>query len=333
MKLPFGVVDADGHIVEDENRLLREYLEKPYNEYLIDGIPDHRGWVGQGSGITDKSFMDTTLGGKLGNPGQPGYPSPQIWLDCLERGGLDFAVLYPTLLLDYSHIYDPDYLIALGKAYNNYVADEFLKCDQRLRAVALVPLLEVEESIKEMHRVIVELGFSGIFVPAVGFGLLGDKKFHSIYSEAEKLECLVAVHGGHATADHVPYTRFIQRHTVGFPVSNMIQMMHMTYEGVFEMFPNLKVAYLESGCTWAPYFLDRMDEEWEKRGWIEAKECKEKPSEYIKNRAVFMHAEPSETLLPQVATLLGENKLFFASDFPHWDNEFSCKYRADVDAG
>ena len=37
---------------------------------------------------------------------------------------------------------------------------------------------------------------------------------------------------------------------------------------------------------------------------------------------VFFHAEPSEDLIPQVVELLGENSLFYASDWPHWDNEY-----------
>ena len=118
------------------------------------------------------------------------------------------------------------------------------------------------------------------------------------------------------------YTKFIHRHTIGFPVSNMMQMMHMTYEGAFECFPALRVAYLEAGCTWVPYLLNRMDEEWEKRGAEEAPLCKQKPSAYIKSARVFVHAEPGEDLLPQTLEILGDQSLVYASDWPHWDHEY-----------
>ena len=71
-----------------------------------------------------------------------------------------------------------------------------------------------------------------------------------------------------------------------------------------------------------PFFLDRMDEEWEKRGWLETPDCTRKPSEYLKGDKVWFHAEPSETLVPQVIDILGEGSLFYASDWPHWDNEY-----------
>ena len=40
MQLPFGVIDADGHIVEDQARI-REYMPEPYNE-LPDGQSPRR---------------------------------------------------------------------------------------------------------------------------------------------------------------------------------------------------------------------------------------------------------------------------------------------------
>ena len=68
--------------------------------------------------------------------------------------------------------------------------------------------------------------------------------------------------------------------------------------------------------------LDRMDEEWEKRGWFETPNCKKKPSEYIKSGKVYVHAEPGEKLIPEVIREMGQNRLFYASDWPHWDNEY-----------
>ena len=252
----------------------------------------------------------------------PDFPSPQEWLDNADAGGLETVFVFPTTLLGYSRIIDPDYLIALTKSYNNYVSEEWLKFSPRFKSVALMPLMDVDESIEEMRRCVTELGYNGVFLAAVGFGLLGEKRLDPFYEEAEKLGTFIAVHGGHATAESQKYTKFIQRHTIGFPVSNMMQMMHMTYEGVYEKFPNLKVGYLEAGCTWVPYLLDRMDEEWEKRGWFETPNCKKKPSDYIKGGNVYIHAEPGEELIPEVIRVMGKNRLFYASDWPHWDNEY-----------
>ena len=322
MRPPFGVIDADGHINEPETRLI-EFLDPPYRSYLHAWVPDPKGRVNPNVSVAPKlAGFDPTLGGKLGANGPPGFPTPADWLQAMEEGGLELTVLYPTTLLGYSAIDDPDFLVAVTRAYNTYVYEDWLKVSPRFRAVALMPLRDVEESIKELRRTITELGFCGAFLPAVGFGLLGDRRLHPLYAEAERLGCLIAVHGGHATAESMRYTKFIHRHTIGFPVSNMMQMMHMTYEGAFECFPALRVAYLEAGCSWVPYLLNRMDEEWEKRGAEEAPLCKQKPSAYIKSARVFVHAEPGEDLLPQTLEILGDQSLVYASDWPHWDHEY-----------
>jgi len=321
--LPFGVIDSDGHIVEPEDKLL-EYLEGPYADIkrnMHKYLPNKDGALGY-SQIGPSSYMDPTLGNRLGSNGPWGFPTPDDWLETADKGGMDTVYLFPTTLLAYSEITDPDYLVAISQAYNNYVSEEWLKYSPRFKSVALMPFLDQEESIKEMRRCVTELGYSGVFLAATGFGLLGDKKNHAFFAEAEKLDTAVAVHGGHATAESMRYAKFIQRHTIGFPVSNMMQIMSMTYDGVFEKYPNLRVGYLEAGCTWIPYMLDRMDEEWEKRGWFEAPNCKKKPSDYIKGGNVYIHIEAGEQLVPEVIKFMGTNRLMYASDWPHWDHEY-----------
>ena len=201
MKVPYGAVDADGHINEPETKLM-EYLEGPYADIknFHSYIPGSDGIVG-GSVVAGKDYMDSTLGGRLGAHGGPDFPTPQEWLDNADAGGLETIFVFPTTLLGYSRIIDPDYLVALTKSYNNYVSEEWLKFSPRFKSVALMPLMDVDESIKEMRRCVTELGYNGVFIAAVGFGLLGEKRLDPFYEEAEKLGTFIAVHGGHATGE------------------------------------------------------------------------------------------------------------------------------------
>ena len=61
--------------------------------------------------------------------------------------------------------------------------------------------------------------------------------------------------------------------------------------GVFERFPKLSIAYLESGIGWVPYLMDRLDEEVEKRGADEAPYLTMLPSEYIKSGRIYFGIE------------------------------------------
>ena len=61
----------------------------------------------------------------------------------------------------------------------------------------------------------------------------------------------------------------------------MIQMTNMIFQGVFELFPQLRVAYLEAGAGWVPFMMDRLDEDFERRGKKWAPRLKKPPSSYI----------------------------------------------------
>jgi uncharacterized protein len=88
--------------------------------------------------------------------------------------------------------------------------------------------------------------------------------------------------------------------------------------GTFDKFPRLKIVLLEVGAGWIGYWLDRMDAVYDSvmgRGVP----LKEKPSYYFK-RNVWISADPDEHSLPAMMQLCGDDRFFWASDFPHPDH-------------
>ena len=65
-----------------------------------------------------------------------------------------------------------------------------------------------------------------------------------------------------------------------------------------------------------------MDEEWEKRGHAEAKLLTQTPTSLVRARRVYFSCEADEPLLPQAIGWVGEDRIFYASDFPHWDHSY-----------
>src|SRR5467141_2036040 len=76
-----------------------------------------------------------------------------------------------------------------------------------------------------------------------------------------------------------------------------------------------------AGCGWAPYWMERMDDEYAKRA-PEAPALKKKPSEYVRSGKIYFSCEADEWLLGPAVKLVGENQIVYASDFPHWDNSY-----------
>ena len=196
---------------------------------------------------------------------------PDEWLAQLEQGPLDAAVLYPSFLLLIGAAYDPDWSIALCRAFNQWVADEFVaKGDGRLHCVGVLPPQDPEEAAKELAHVR-SLGLVAAMIPSDGPHLLGSRRFDAVWRAAEANDVPIAVHAaGTHLSGRSSFPKFIQTHTFNHPASVLAQFTSMMFEGVFTRFPDLRVAFLEVGATWVPWYVDRMDEEFEMRGAVEA---------------------------------------------------------------
>ncbi len=306
-----AAVDADGHITESAAQL------RPYFDSNVDP---------GGKWSTNRPFYpvdnwDRSLAGTLGDEAGTG----QQWLEAMDRGGLETVFLYPTAGLGVGWIREPDWAVALCRAYNNFVAEEFLKVSPRLRAVCLLPLQEPDEAVRELRRAVTELQFSGAMLPANGLRLpLGHPSFHPVYAEAERLDTFVAVHAtvrGPESFGGDQFDKFIEVHTLSHPVAQMVSLTGWIFEGVPEKFPRLRTGFMESGCSWVPYWANRMDEEYEKRA-PEAPALRKKPSEYMRGGNLYFHGEADEALLPEAMRWLGTGSVFYASDYPHFDAKF-----------
>ena len=89
--------------------------------------------------------------------------------------------------------------------------------------------------------------------------------------------------------------------------------------GVFERFPRLRVVVLESQAGWIGYFLDRGDATFTGTRLNATVRLKEKPSFYFK-RQCFISADPDERTIAAQMSHVGEDKFFWASDYPHPDH-------------
>lgn len=302
------VIDADGHVSESWEQL-QKYLEPPYNRRppVPPYIPQD-GW-------------DRRLRGTLGH----WAGDATSWLEAMDNGGMELSVLFPTLGLFLPFVRDPEWATVLSRAYNTLLHEEFTSRSPRLKAVALLATQEPDAAAVELERCVTTYGFVGAMLPADGYYLLGHRRFDPIYATAQRLGVPVTYHASGTDGNQLgaePFPKFIQAHTVSHIGGQMRQMVSTIFEGVPARFPDLKIAYLEAGVGWIPYFVQRMDEEFEKRGHIEAPALTKLPSEYIKGGNIWVSCEADETLLPQAIEYLGASQILYASDFPHWDHSY-----------
>ena len=302
-----SVIDADGHVTESQEQIAR-YLDEPFRRRPVSQF--FYPWDGW-----DRRLLNTysDLAG-----------TREAWERALDRGGMERAVLYPTLGLFMSFLKDRQWAVAICRAYNTFLHEEFVTKSDRLQAVALLPVQVPEACAPELRRAVRELGLGGAMLPADGGHLLGDARYADVYEEAQRLDVMLGIHasGSHLGGAGVDlFPSFIQAHTCSHAFGQMRQLTSVILEGIPERFPDVRIAFLEAGCGWAPYWMERMDDEYAKRA-PEAPVLKKKPSEYVRSGNIYFSCEADEWLLPQAVKLIGENQIVYASDFPHWDHSW-----------
>ena len=310
MQTRVAVIDADGHVMETDAALY-EYLPPPYagNPAVLTQasfFPSIDGWNRSARRIAD------------GGARAPDEPSAADWLRFLDEAGVALTVLYPSAGLGYGLIKDPHWATALGRAYNDWLYDRFLRVSPRLKGAALIPLQDVEAAVRELRRAVTELGMVAAMLPAVGPRFaLGNRAYWPIYEAAQELDCLLTVHAGATQGLALDVLeRLVEVRTLSHSLGQSIQLTSMIFSGVFDAFPRLRVAYAEAGCGWIPYLAERLDMEYEHRR-VQAPDLHVLPSEHLASGRIFVHCELEERGLPAAIEVLGEDNLFVASDYPH----------------
>jgi hypothetical protein len=115
---------------------------------------------------------------------------------------------------------------------------------------------------------------------------------------------------------------WLQR-SAAHPWCGMRNMAALIGAGVMDRYPNLRVATLEAGHGWLPFWMSRIDEHAETIAAAIPK-LKAKPSDYVTSGRYFQSIEipEGEKLTNAVIDLVGEDVLMYASDYPHGESHF-----------
>lgn len=332
------IIDSDGHIVEPR-AIWQEYAEPAFRDLIpqvmtdeegvvrikVDGkIPPRSHMMFAGMCVPD-GLKSTERARKLTwDDVLPASFEPHERIKVMDSEGIDVSILYGSLGLTYS-AREPAIAAAACRAYNNWAADFCRPYPNRLYSVAPVPLIDVDAAITEMRRVVKDHGAKSVTIRPNPYNNrhLSDPAYEPFWAEAQELDCTIAVHsavsGDLPTAGFERYQDFFRRMMIAHPFEQMMGAMDLISGGVLERYPRLRFAVLEAGGAWVPYWLNRMDEFFEKID--HGMPMKLKPSEYFM-RQFFVSCEPEDVVLKMVEHLGLQDIIMWASDFPHFDCEF-----------
>jgi uncharacterized protein len=281
------------------------------------GMPPNAEFVKKFSAIGRAGIEDD--GYRAGNP--------SLRLQDLDRDGVAASVIYGPLSLGFP-IKDPALQSACYAAWNDWAVEEFNAVDpDRLCVLAFLPSHSPEAAAAELERC-AALGHRGAI-----FGVFdidaGDRAWDPLWAAAQETGLPISFHIKGGTSSKLSY-QIGKWQSAAFATLLPLQLDEplatMVFSGALERHPGLKLVLAESGVGWLPYFLTRMDLEWNAlRDKIDYAPSIA-PSELFHRQVIATFEE--ESLAEHFIPLLGADSCMWASDYPHTDSTFPESQRA-----
>ncbi|MDE0066500.1 MAG: amidohydrolase family protein [Acidimicrobiaceae bacterium] len=223
------------------------------------------------------------------------------------------------------------------RAHNRWLADFVSEAPERRAGIIQIFLGDVEGSVKEIEWAAEQGLRGGILVP----GAPPDSPFEPLYSDAyEPIWAAAAAaglplnhHAGGAApnfGNHFPASLAMFMLEVQWWTQRAL--WHLMFSGVFERHPELNYVITETGTSWVPDTLEKLDSFHHRMKYsrygsesIFGGEAVAKmsltPTEYF-NRQCYIGASflrPAET---EIARSVGVDRIMWGSDYPHIEGSY-----------
>lgn len=201
-----------------------------------------------------------------------------------------------------------------SRFFNDHIADTVAQNDKRFIGIGTVPLQDVDMAIAEMERCITELKMPGLEIGSnINGDNLSDKKFFPFYKRAEELGCSLFVHPWEMMGEQ-QMQKYWLPWLVGMPAETSRAICSMIFGGVFEQFPQLKVAFAHGGGSF-PLTVGRIEHGFNVRPDLVAVDNAVNPRDYIGKFWIDSLVHDAKAM-QYIIDVMGEDKICLGSDYP-----------------
>jgi predicted TIM-barrel fold metal-dependent hydrolase len=265
---------------------------------------------------------------------RPGYRNRDARVRLLDEQGLEAALLFPTLGVGMQEAlkHDLPALHAAFTAFNTWLDDDwgFDRGDGRLYAAPMLTLADPQLAAAEVDRVLAMGARIVCIIPGPvptgsgnGYRSPGLPEFDPVWARLEEAGVPVAVHAGLSGTSQ--YTKYWEqgggqfegfRHSAFPLVAFEDRGISETFtalicHGAFSRFPRLRWVSIENGAMWVPDLLRHLKAGYGKMPFAFQKDPVEQFHEQVWVSPFY------EDDMELLASLLGDDRLVFGSDFPH----------------
>lgn len=311
------VIDCDVHAEVPRVEALFPYLPPYWVEHIQQSV-----FKGPGETYYPRHAPVTARPGSIPEKGPAGSSLELLRQQVLDPLGVERAILVCTYAVDSLH--NPDAAVAFASAVNDWLIAEWLEKEPRLRASIVVPSQIPQLAAREIDRVGSHPGFVQVLLPVRSQHPYGSRLFHPMWEAIARHNLVAGIHFGGAPGNPPfpsGWPSYYAEEYAGMAQVFQSQLCSIVSEGVFDLWPELRLTLIESGWTWLPAFMWRFDKEWRNLRrlvpWV-----KRPPSEYICEHVRFtilpLDAPPERQELLEIIEQLGsEELLLYATDYPH----------------
>jgi predicted TIM-barrel fold metal-dependent hydrolase len=302
-QLDHPIIDADGHFVEILPLLHDEILS--YVEEA-GGVELRDRYLRSGVAPTDTSTILMDRDDAKVRAAWRAMPSwwgwqcentldratchlPALLYERLDEIGIDFMLAYPSMVLSYLDILDPELAQVLCRATNRYFARQFAPFADRITAGGIIPMHDPIRATEELEYAVRELGLKTVVIsgyarrpigravqadPALAsvayrldtFGIDSEHDYDPFWARCVELGVAPVSHSAHQYHRvSRSVSNYVFNHVGGLATSHESTCKSLFLGGVTNRFPQLRVGFLEGGVAWAVSLYADLLGHWEKR--------------------------------------------------------------------
>ncbi|WP_075790724.1 amidohydrolase family protein [Massilia putida] len=324
----FQYVQVNGRTKLAVGGQLSDYIPNPTFEVVAaPGV--HEKWY-RGDNPDGLSLREAT-----GEPiaSQASFHNGDAHIAVMDEQHIHAGLFLPTLasIIEERLSAQPEVIHALLHSLNMWTAEECgFACQGRLFPVPMINLSDVDAACAELDFLL-KAGARVVGIrPAPVAGLkggrsMGFKEFDPFWARIEESRIFVVMHVSDSGYDKIfqwwtaggkgefrpfekdPFGEVLD--WMGRPIADSLAAM--ICHGMFDRFPNVRVASLENGATWLEPLLKRLGSTFHKM----PKAFKRDPRETFREHVYV--APFYEDSISNVVELIGVERVLFGSDWPH----------------
>ncbi len=339
------VIDADGHVEENLDTFSDKYLDPAFRPLRprVTGVDGLAYWV------IEEQLYPRRVGPGCHNLGTPTNVNGQVAahtlskqesiasmelddiaarLKLMDDEDIAIQVIYTTLFLAYPLTKNVPLATAMTSSYNRWMGQR-LAGQARIKWSAVVNLDDIPGAMKQVREA-KKLGAVSVMVlGTAGDDMLDHPRLDPFYAALCEENIALGVHVGWSCPSvNNLYSHIYPSGVIAFHVPLLMAFTALVSGGVLDRFPQLKVVFLEAGCQWVPFIIERIHHRFKNQGSTLRKFLPQTAPiqklpvmDYIKRGNIYFSTEVEDEILPNVLNLVGESQVIFGSDMPHGDRD------------